>query len=54
MPIIRANIKPIDIIFLPLEPEFVQKYEIPYTAAINTAIGRINLIMKLQIILIDK
>ena len=29
MPIIRADIKPIDIIFLPLEPEFVQKYEIP-------------------------
>ena len=53
MPIIRANIKPIAIIFLPLEPEFVQKYEIPYTAAINTAIGRINLIMRLQIILID-
>ena len=54
MPIIRANIKPIDIIFLPFELELVQKYEIPYTAAINTAIGRINLIMRLQIILIDK
>ena len=54
MPIISAIIKPKAIIFLPFDPELVQKYEIPYTAAINTAIGRINLIMKLQIILIDK
>ena len=53
MPVIRANIKPIDIIFLPLEPEFVQKYEIPITAAINTAMGRINLIIIFKIIRID-
>ena len=36
MPIIRAIIKPKAIIFLPFELELVQKYEIPYTAAINT------------------
>ena len=29
MPIIRADIKPIDIIFLPLELDIVHKYEIP-------------------------
>ena len=53
MPIIRAIIKPEAIIFLPFELELVQKYEIPKTAAINTAMGRINLIMILETICID-
>ena len=53
MPIIRAIIKPKAIIFLPFELELVQKYEIPYTAAINTTIGRINLIISFKIIRID-
>ncbi len=34
-----------DIVFFPLELELVQKYEIPNTAAINNAIGTINLII---------
>ena len=46
MPIIRAIIKPKAIIFFPFELELVQKYEIPYTAAINIAIGTRNLIIK--------
>ena len=46
MPIIRAIIKPKAIIFLPFELELVQKYEIPYTAAINIVIGTRNLIIK--------
>ena len=33
------------ICFLPLELEFVQKYEIPYIKAMNITIGRINLII---------
>ena len=53
MPIISAIIKPKAIIFLPFELELVQKYEIEYTAAINTTIGRINLIISFKIILID-
>ena len=53
MPIIRVIIKPIGIIFLPFELELVQKYEIPYTAAINTTIGKINLIIRFIIIRID-
>ena len=53
MPIIRAIIKPKAIIFLPFELELVQKYEIPKTAAINIAIGSINFIMIIKIILID-
>ena len=52
MPIIRAIIKPKAIIFLPFELELVQKYEIPYTAAINTTIGRINLIMTKKLYLL--
>ena len=50
MPIIRAIIKPKAIIFLPFELKLVQKYEIPYTADINTTIGRINLIISFKII----
>jgi hypothetical protein len=53
MPIIRATIKPKVIIFLPSELELVHKYEIPYTVAINTTMGRINLIICLKIICID-
>ena len=53
MPIIRATIKPKVIIFLPFKLELVQKYEIPYTVAINTTMGRINLIICLKIICID-
>ena len=53
MPIIRAIIKPRAIIFLPFELEPVKKYEIPYTAAINITIGRINLIIIFKIIRID-
>ena len=53
MPIISAIIKPRVIIFLPFELELVQKYEIPYTTAINAAMGRINFIMNNKIILID-
>ena len=53
MPIIRAIIKLKAIIFFPLELELVQKYEIPKTAAINTAMGRINFIMSIKIIRID-
>ncbi len=53
MPIIRAIIKPIVIIFLPFELELVQRYEIPYTTAINVAMGRINFIMSNKIIRID-
>ena len=53
MPIIRAIIKPRAIIFFPLELELVQKYEIPKTAAMNTTIGRINLIIRFKIIRID-
>ena len=53
MPIIRAIIKPKAIIFLPLELELVQKYEIPKTAAMNTTMGRINFIMIIKIIRID-
>jgi len=53
MPIIRVIIKPIAIIFLPFELELVHKYEIPQTAAIKTAMGRINLIMNFEIIHID-
>ena len=49
MPIIKVIIKPKAIIFLPFELELVQKYEIPYTAAINTTIGRINLIISLKL-----
>ena len=45
MPIKKAIIKPEAIIFLPFELELVQKYEIPYTAAINTTMGRINFII---------
>ena len=45
MPIIMAIIKINAICFLPLELEFVQKYEIPYTTEMNIAIGRINLII---------
>jgi len=52
MPTIRPIIKPKAIIFLPFELELVQKYEIPYTAAINTAMGRINLIMVLKLYLL--
>ena len=53
MPIIRATIKPKVIIFLPFELELVHKYEIPYTVAKNTTMGRINLIIFLKIICID-
>ena len=53
MPIVSPIIKPRVIIFLPFELELVQKYEIPYTAAINTTIGRINLIISFKIIRID-
>ena len=53
MPIIRAIIKPKAIIFLPFEFELVQKKEIPYTAAKNITIGRINLIISFKIICID-
>ena len=53
MPTIRPIIKPKAIIFLPFELELVQKYEIPKTAAINTAMGRINFIMFNKIIRID-
>ena len=53
MPIKSAIIKLKAIIFLPLELELVQKYEIPYTAAINTTIGRINLNINFKIIRID-
>ena len=45
MPIARAIIKPKAICFFPLEPEFVQKYEIPYIREMNINIGRINLII---------
>ena len=45
MPIIMAIIKINAICFLPLELEFVQKYEIPYTTEMNIAIGRINFII---------
>ena len=45
MPIIRAIVKPRAIIFLAFELELVQKYEIPKTAAINIAMGRINFII---------
>ena len=45
MPIIRAIIEPKAIIFLPFGLELVQKYEIPYTATINTTMGRINFII---------
>ncbi len=53
MLIIRAVIKLKVIIFFPFELELVQKYEIPKTAAINTAMGRINFIMIIKIIRID-
>ena len=53
MLVVKAIIKPKAIIFLPFELELVQKYEIPYTAAINTTIGRINLIISFKIICID-
>jgi hypothetical protein len=53
MPIITTIIKPKAIIFLPLELELVQKYEIPQTAAMNTTMGRINLIIRFKIIRID-
>ena len=53
MPIIKAIIKPKANIFLPFELELVHKYEIPYTAAINTTMGRINLIINYKIICID-
>tara|TARA_E500000178_G_scaffold322144_2_gene346694 strand:+ start:115 stop:264 length:150 start_codon:yes stop_codon:yes gene_type:complete len=46
MPIIKVIIKLKAIIFLPFELELAQKYEIPYTAAINIAIGTRNLIIK--------
>ena len=53
MPIIRAIIKLKAIIFLSFKLELVHKYEIPKTVAINTAIGRINLIISNEIICID-
>ena len=53
MPTIRPIIKPKPIIFLPFKLELVQKYEIPYIAAINNTIGRINLIISFKIIRID-
>ena len=53
MLIIRPTIKLKVIIFLLFELELVQKYEIPYTAPINTTIGRINLIIIFKIIRID-
>ena len=46
MPVISAIIKPNAIIFLAFESELVQKYTVPSTAAINTAIGSKNLIMR--------
>ena len=46
MPTKRAIIKPKAMIFLPFKLELVQRYEIPYTAAINIAIGTRNLIIK--------
>ena len=49
----KAITKPEAINFLPFVLELVQKYEIPYTAAINMAMGKINLIMSFKIILID-